>query len=47
MLRVLGIATGLQINLHQQTVVMHSHVFFALQVRFLNPELHVRLVLEK
>ena len=37
---VLSIATSLQTNLHQQTVVMHSHMF-------LNPKLHARLVLEK
>ena len=36
-LRVLGIVTALLTNLHQQIVV----------IRFLNPKLHVRLVLEK
>ena len=43
-LRVLGIATTLLIKLHQQNAFPHV---FTLQVRFLNPKLHVRLVLEK
>ena len=44
---MLCIATALLTNLHQQIVVMHqSHIFFILQVKFLNPKSHVRLVLE-